>query len=73
MDSGWFPRFLQAVVESALDDLPIWRVYQTVDGVRRPITPQGGWDETWKQVMALREADPDARYDCDTDAVGTLS
>lgn len=69
MDSEWYPRFLQAVVGGSLDDLPIWRVYKTAGGTRAPITPQGGWDETWKHVKALREADPEALYDCDTDAL----
>jgi hypothetical protein len=68
MDSAWCSRFLDAVREGSLDDLPIWRVYKTTSGKREAITPVGGWDETWKQVMALREADPGARYDCDTDA-----
>ncbi len=69
MDSGWFPKFLQAVFEAPLEDLAIWRVFKTANGVRQPLTPEGGWDETWKQVMTLREADPKARYDCDTDAL----
>lgn len=69
MDSGWYPRFLQAVVEGSLDDLPIWRVYKTVGDICEPITPRGGWDETWARVMELRESDAVSRYDCDTDAL----
>lgn len=69
MDAGWYPRFLYAVVEGALDDLPIWRVFKTLGTVRQPITPQGGWDETWANVMALRKSDPGSRCDCDTDAL----
>jgi hypothetical protein len=69
MDSGWFPKFLQAVSEAPLEDLPIWRVFKTTDGVRESLTPEDSWDETWKQVMVLREADPTTRYDCDTDVL----
>jgi hypothetical protein len=68
-DSGWFLKFLHAVRDGALADLPIWRVFKTVGEAREAITPEGAWDETWKQVMAFREADPRARYDCDTDAL----
>lgn len=67
-DCGWFSKFLEAVYEAALVDLPIWRVFKTANGVRESLTPEGGWDETWKQVMTLREVDPKGRYECDTDA-----
>ena len=66
-DSEWLPSFLLAVLEGQLEEVPIWRVYKTANGVREPLTPEGGWTETWARVMALREADPTARYDCDTD------
>jgi hypothetical protein len=67
MDSGWFTTFLQAYFESVAAVLPIWRVFKTDHlGVRLPITPEGGWDETWKEVMRLREEDPASSYACDT-------
>jgi hypothetical protein len=68
MDSGWFTTFLQAYFESVVATvLPIWRVFKTdPSGQRLPITPEGGWDETWKQVMWHREDDSTSRYDCDT-------
>lgn len=70
MDSQWYVYFLQAYFESmAACDLPIWRVYQQ-DGRNypgTPITPEAGWDETWKEVYRLREADREHRYDCSHD------
>jgi len=68
MDSGWFPTFMQAYFESFVAALlSIWRVFKTdPSGDRRPITSEGGWDETWKQVMRHREEDTISRYDCDT-------
>jgi hypothetical protein len=71
MDSAWFTTFLQAYFESsAATLLPIWRVFKTaLAGVRLPITPEGGWDETWKQVMEKRQEDQTCRYDCDTSIV----
>ena len=67
MDSGWFTTFLQAYFESVAALLPIWRVFKTdPSGARLPITPEGGWDETWKLVMRHREEDSASRYDCDT-------
>jgi len=67
MDSGWFITFLQAYFGAVAAELPIWRVFKTdPSGVRLPITPEGGWDETWKDVMRRRAEDPASRYDCDT-------
>jgi hypothetical protein len=71
MDSSWYTTFLQAYFESAVATLlPIWRVFKTEpSGVRRPITPECGWNETWKQVMEKRREDQASRYDCDTSIV----
>jgi len=71
MDSGWYTTFLQAYFESfVVTLLPIWRVFKTEpSGVRLPITPEGGWDETWRQVMEKRREDETSRYDCDTSIV----
>jgi hypothetical protein len=71
MDSGWYTTFLQAYFESAVaTTLPIWRVFKTdPSGMRLPITPEGGYDETWKQVMEKRREDQACRYDCDTSIV----
>lgn len=68
MDAGWFTTFLQAFFDSqAATVLPIWRVFKKAQsGVREPISIEGTWEDTWKQVMALRESDPESRYDCDT-------
>jgi hypothetical protein len=68
MGTGSFPTFMQAYFESFVATLlPIWRVFKTdPSGVRGPITPEGGWDETWKQVMRYREQDSASRYDCDS-------
>jgi hypothetical protein len=68
-DSHWYGKFLQAVREAILEDLPIWRVFKTVGKVREPISPEGEWSETWRQVMALRERDPTASYECGIDAL----
>jgi hypothetical protein len=71
MDSGWFRTLLGAYFESsAATELPIWRVFKTDPSrARLPITPEGGWDETWKQVMRHREEDAASCYDCDTSIV----
>jgi hypothetical protein len=70
MDSGWFTSFLQAYRDSAASDLPIWRVFKTEpSGARLPMTAEGSWEETWKQVMEKRREDDAARYDCDTSIV----
>jgi hypothetical protein len=64
MDAGWFTTFLQVYFESqAVSELPIWRVEKT-DALRRRhfLTCEGGWDETWAQIMSLRESDPANRY-----------
>lgn len=71
MDSNWYTTFLQAYFESfAAAELPIWRVFKTdPSGVRLPITTEGGWDDTWKQVMLHREQDAVSLYNCDTSIV----
>ena len=71
MDSNWYTNFLQAYFESfAAAEIPIWRVFKTdPSGGRLPITPEGGWDDTWKQVMLRREQDAVSLYDCDTSIV----
>src|SRR5262249_44879897 len=71
MDSSWYTTFLQAYFESVVATvLPIWRVFKTEpSGVRQPITPEGNWNETWKQVMEKRQEDQTSRYDCDTSIV----
>jgi hypothetical protein len=68
-DSGWFENFLKTYFDSfAVCELPIWRVFKKVEnGQRSPISDEGTWDETWAQVMALRERDPDGYYDCTSD------
>ena len=66
MDSGWFTHFLEAYFESMASDLPIWRVYKQAEGAYpgTPVTPEGDWDSTWKEVYRLREADQTGRYNC---------
>jgi len=67
MDSGWFPRFLDAVFESSVvSDLQIWRVAkEMLAGERSLISPEGEWDATWKLIENLRAENPTARYYCD--------
>ena len=67
MDACWYTTFLQAFFESAAaTELAIWRVFRTdQSGARMAITPERGWDETWKQVMELRKEDPRSKYECD--------
>jgi len=67
MDSGWYPRFLDAYFESfAATELPIWRVFRTdASGTRELLTEEGSWEAAWQQVYARRGADPACRYDCD--------
>lgn len=64
MDSGWFTSFLDAFFESyACIELPIWRVFNGEapwPGV--PLTDEGTWDGTWKEVEELRKANPKGRY-----------
>lgn len=64
MDSGWFSTFLQAYFDSqAVSELPIWRVVKTdASGKSHFLTGEGAWDETWSQVMSLRETDAASRY-----------
>lgn len=67
MDAGWFAYFLEAYFESmAASDLPIWRVYKQENDFHPgvPVTPEGDWDSTWKEVYRLREADKTGRYNC---------
>jgi hypothetical protein len=67
MDGGWFPRLLDAYFESmASADLNIWRVKQRKSG-QEPTWVSGElpWDEAWERVIALREAAPNCRYDCE--------
>jgi len=66
MDSGWFPTFLEAFLESfAAAALPIWRVFQIdSSGVRKPITGEDAWWAAWERVAECRKADPASLYDC---------
>ncbi len=66
MDSGWFTSFMDAYFESfACTTLRIWRAFKVdSDGTRTPISAEGDWDSTWREVMQLRENHPGVRYDC---------
>jgi hypothetical protein len=68
MDSDWFYRFLDAYFGSApATTLPIWRVYQQQQGSEypgAPITEEGEWNATWKEVERLQSAHPGQRYNC---------
>jgi hypothetical protein len=68
-DSGWYENFLETYFNSfAVCELPIWRVFKKGEsGQRTPISDEGTWDETWVQVLALRERNPDGYYDCASD------
>jgi len=71
MDAAWYTTFLQAFFGSAAaTELAVWRVFRThQSGVRTPITSEGSWDETWKQVMEFRREDPQSTYGCDVSIV----
>ena len=63
MDSGWYTCFLDAFFESyASVALPIWRVF---DGERpfpgKPLTAEGTWENTWKDVEARKKTHPTGR------------
>jgi hypothetical protein len=66
MDPGWFTTFLDAFFESAAClELPIWRaIYVDPDGTRIPVTDEGPWEPTWRQIFDLRSRDQTRRYDC---------
>jgi hypothetical protein len=58
---------METYVESAASSIPIWYVVKEgANGQRQPITGEGGWDETWAHAMAMRDADPEARYHVET-------
>jgi hypothetical protein len=73
-DSAWFPSFLDAFFDSfSSTRLNIYRVIAThPDGTRAILSEEGGWDETWEQVMDLRRTRSDVRYDCETLRFGQL-
>lgn len=65
MDSGWFPRFLGAYLDSfSATDLPIWRVARWTrgDSTREHITEELSWEEAWSIVRRLTEDDPAHAY-----------
>ena len=67
MDSGWFPRFLDAYFDSkAASELPIWRVFQQNDDEYpgQPLSVEGSWEATWAEVERLRAHSPSNRYHC---------
>ena len=70
MDAGWYRSFLPAYFDSTpVTYLPIWRVFRSQgEGPGQAISDEGSWEETWQQVMALREEDPTAQYNCDTNS-----
>jgi hypothetical protein len=70
MDSGWFPRFLDAYLDSfSATDLPIWKVVRRNKdrSSREAITEELSWDEAWNIVYRSREDDPAHAYDCEHD------
>ena len=67
MDSGWFPRFLDAYFDSsAASDLPVWRVFQQLENEYpgKPLSAEKSWDSTWAEVERLRVLNPNNRYHC---------
>ena len=67
MSDGWYPRFVDAFFQSkASTDLEIWRVRERKPG-KEPAwaSDELSWNEAWKRVIALREAAPQCRYDCE--------
>ncbi|MEM7546158.1 MAG: hypothetical protein AAF367_11530 [Pseudomonadota bacterium] len=67
MDAGWFFHFIEAYVESAGSEVPIWCVTkQEQEGLDERITEQAGWDETWAEAERLRVLYPTSRYNVRT-------
>lgn len=67
MDCGWYDRFLKAYFESpAVTDLPIWRVLRdrNLDDAPEVITGEASSEQTWSEVMRLRERNDGFRYHC---------
>jgi hypothetical protein len=64
MDSGWFPNFIDAFLESfASIALPIWRVFRLeADQTRTLLTQEGSWEASWKMVERLRLEYPDSHF-----------
>ena len=64
MDSGWFTSFLGAFFESyASIELPIWRVFNgEAPWPGAPLTDEGSWEDTWKEVEELKKNNPKGRY-----------
>jgi len=75
MDSEWFKSFLTAYLDSfAPTYLDVWRVFKTEKGEYPvPVTSEAGWDDTWVQVMKMRELQPEFDFDCKCDAEIELS
>jgi len=75
MDSQWFKSFLAAYLDGfAPTYLDIWRVFRTTNGENPvAITSEAGWDDTWVQVMRMRELEPNFKYDCNCDAAVELN
>jgi hypothetical protein len=67
MDSGWFPKFLDAYFESrAATALSIWRVFKLdASGAREAVTDENPWDRAWNQMAEFRKREPRLRYVCD--------
>ena len=60
-------RLLGRHIMILVTELPIWRVFQIIEVKnRKPLSQEGTWEQTWKEVMALREENPTNSYDCDT-------
>ncbi len=71
MDCDWFPTFIEAYVNSAASEIPIWCIVkEDANGHRLPITSEGDWDAIWAQTMVLRDADPDSLYHVETFILG---
>lgn len=67
MDSGWFDYFVETYFESkASSEVPIWRVFRSQPGEYpgEAITPEGSWDDTWAEVLRLRNIKDRFNYNC---------
>lgn len=70
MDCGWFPRFIEAYLDSfSATDLPIWKVVRRNRGrsSRTTITDEASWEDAWNIVHRLRKEDSEHAYDCEHD------
>lgn len=63
-DTGWFPSFMEAYLESsAVTDLLIWRVFSLDGGwPGQPLTEELSWTDAWERCEAVRHGNPASHF-----------